>query len=252
MKLFALITIIVLVGCQPKSQVYNYEGENLKVAGNDSTHHTIENIVMPFRVDMEAQMDITIGNAAKTFENSRTKAETNIGNWMADILFKTGFNYLEQNNISASPHFCFSLLNKGGIRAPLNAGNITIGNIFEIMPFDNEIVIVKLAASTVKQIINYLFSVNGQPVSNAVFYLSSNSGKVEIGNQYYDYNGPVYVITSDYLAKGGDKMDFFTNAKEYWQTGILIRDALLNEVKDKKEVKAPGNFGRILFTKENE
>ena len=250
MKFYTVLIIFLLVGgCHPKGPLYDVNGENIEVSGKDSINKKIEKIVQPYRSEMDIEMDIVIGQAPQTLFNSRTEPETHLGNWVADVVFKSGFEYLESNNIAPNKNLCFALLNKGGLRAPLNKGDITVGNIYEIMPFDNEIVIVKLEARMIKHIINYLFEITGQPVSNAIFYLSSNAGKVEIGNQHFDYSQPVYIVTSDYLAKGGDNMDFFKNSINYIQTGILIRDELLKNVKTSKQIISPKDFGRIQFIK---
>jgi hypothetical protein len=64
----------------------------------------------------------------------------------------------------------------------------------------------------------------------------------------YNFERNINIITSDYLAKGGDKMNFLKSDKMI-QTGILMRDALLNYVIEVKELPEFKVEDRIFFVK---
>ena len=85
-----------------------------------------------------------------------------------------------------------------------NKGEITKGDIYKLMPFDNELVWVKLPIEVLKDIEDYLMTKGGEPVSNANM---SNSNLAINGIRKETTH--FWVITSDYLMNGGDKMDFF-------------------------------------------
>ncbi len=251
MKRFLGICLIVgLVSCHSKQYIQSHDTDRYAVkdsiTGFDSK---IEQKIAPYREGMEAEMNVVIGNCEKTLPKERNLPESDLGNWVADIVYTSGFSYIKKQQPNISENTIFTLINKGGLRSSLNEGEVTKGNIFELMPFDNEIVIVKLTPVKIKKMIHYLFMNNGQPVSNAVFYLSSDKGQVHLGGRPYNFDEDVYVITSDYLAKGGDKMTFFNGPLEYIQTGILIRDAILSSVMLSKRIIAPENNNRIQFVK---
>ena len=67
-----------------------------------------------------------------------------------------------------------ALLNFGGLRAPINQGEITVGNVFELMPFDNTIMMVRLKPQAIAAMLDYLLEKGGQPVSNSRFELSES------------------------------------------------------------------------------
>jgi 2',3'-cyclic-nucleotide 2'-phosphodiesterase (5'-nucleotidase family) len=49
-----------------------------------------------------------------------------------------------------------AITNNGGIRTSFPEGNITLGNVYEVMPFDNELVVITLSGETMKKVIDYL------------------------------------------------------------------------------------------------
>ena len=117
----------------------------------------------------------------------------------------------------------------GGLRNPLSKGDILLGDVYKLMPFDNEIVVVELPFSSLEKIAHYLMNSGGEPISNAV--LDFNHIDI-IGDS--GESDSFYVITSDYLMNGGDNMTFFEDKLSVLNTGVLMRDAMIDEVKKQK------------------
>jgi len=248
MRIFALVfSLLIIVSCKVK-QISDYNGVNYPISDTTFASNDLDSLIQPYKVEMESKMDKIIGVAEEDL--IKYTPESPLGNFVADVVFNAGFGYgLKNENLAFSKSNTLCLLNFGGLRAPINKGDITIGNVYELMPFDNEIVIVSLSPSQVKEMLVYLFIKHGQPISNAVVLLSSDKQKLDIGGKAYNFEKDIYVITSDYLAKGGDKMNFFKSSKMI-QTGTLMRDALLNHVKTKKTIPFYDVEGRIQFIKE--
>ena len=87
--------------------------------------------------------------------------EGNLGNFVCDALFKKHVDYLAEDLQKAD----FVLLNNGGLRTNVPAGTLTIGKLFELMPFDNELVIVTLNSSSMAQLLDFIAKKGGMPVS---------------------------------------------------------------------------------------
>jgi 2',3'-cyclic-nucleotide 2'-phosphodiesterase (5'-nucleotidase family) len=150
-----------------------------------------------------------------------------LGQWVTDMMNKVAGTQI-------------AITNGGGLRCPIPAGNITVGKMYEMMPFDNTLVKMELKGSDIKRVIENGIAnssigwvqVGGIKVyynKDAAFgnritamYLS-NGTKVEM-DKYYT------VVTNDFMYTGGDKFDF-TGAKNVVDTGLPIRDALVNELK---------------------
>jgi len=123
------------------------------------------------------------------------------------------------------------LLNTGGIRSSLGKGPVTLGDIFRIMPFENSIVWLRLPISSLDKIQYYLQQSGGEPISNA----SMNQGKLTV-NGVTENTTYFWVITTDYLANGGDRMDFFQDAVERSDKKTLLRDVFIEEAKIQKKL----------------
>ncbi len=245
MKQFCAIALVfILVGCS-HSTYESYTAENV---GLDSTYNSndLESIIAPYRSEVDAQMSAVIGVCDSTL--IKYAPESPLGNFAADAIFEKGitlappgFNDFKVNNSIA-------LLNFGGLRAPINQGDITIGNVFEFMPFDNTITIVKLDLDGVDALLDYLYLMNGQPVSNATFDLGADYKNFTLENLPKEKT-ELYVITSNYLASGGDKMNFLKDATEKWDSGILMRDVFIEYIKEKGVIKNVGIDRRMKISK---
>ena len=139
----------------------------------------------------------------------------------------------------------FCVLNYGGFRTSLAAGEVTRGDIFELMPFENRIVIVELDYRKTKALVDYLAKRGGQPVSNIRMVIQDSSANdVKIAGTYIQER-TYRVVTSDYLANGGDNMTFFINQPrvEYGK----LRQVILDHFKDYDGPLGAQTDGRIRY-----
>lgn len=247
MKLTWIIPFLLLVACATK-EIADYEANNVSVEEQEEDSLLVS-LIEPYQEGMEAQMNEVIGYASVNFE--KMDPESNLGNFSADVVYEAGKQYAQRTKdigINAmNKSMC--LLNFGGLRSSINEGNISIGDIYSLMPFDNTLTLVKLSGEQMKALAIYLFEVHGQPVSNATFQLSSNQQNVSIGGVPYAFDEDVIVVTSDYLANGGDKMTFFNDPIRKWDSGMLIRDVFLDYVKANDTIVDFPVEGRITFVK---
>ena len=153
------------------------------------------------------------------------------------------------------PDFC--VLNNGGFRTSLNKGPITKGKIFEIMPFDNYLVVVTLNDKQLNELLDYIKKKSqmgasrksGVPVSGIRMRITDNEiDKCFIQNVKYNPNKNYHILTTDYLANGGDNMTFFKKASNYINTEVLLRDAIIDYIREINKIgtKVEAKFdGRI-------
>lgn len=241
-----LIPSLLLLACH--SQSYEqYEGANTLL---DSTYQAnqLERIIEPYRDEVESTMNQKIGFAPEPLVNYAP--ESPLSNFAADVVFQKGLNLVDDSQIfsAVNNENTIGLLNFGGLRAPINAGAITVGNMFEVMPFDNTIVLVRLNPQEVDQLIVYLKKEGGQPVSNARFDYRGGTPIFYLDNETFKKGESLNVITSNYLASGGDGMNFLRDATQKWDTGVLIRDAFIEHVQQVDTITAPKITGRIKLS----
>lgn len=206
-----------LLACSSVS-IQSAASNTINVTGETAENSKLDQLIDPYRDSMEQEMNEVIAIADTNFIVERPCG--NLNNWVADAIFTN-----ETKTVRMSmPVMC--LLNTGGIRSTLNKGEITIGDIFKIAPFDNEIVWVKMPISSLLKIQEYLIKSGGEPISGAQLV----DGKLVV-NGVTDETTEFILITSDYLFNGGDNMTFFKDHLEVTFKGKLMRDALIEEAK---------------------
>jgi 2',3'-cyclic-nucleotide 2'-phosphodiesterase (5'-nucleotidase family) len=206
------------LGCSFKAHV-SATSKNLGVDSNvDGTDH-IEQFIVPYRDSLALQMGEVIGMADTSFEV--VFPSSNLMNWATDALLLQE----TQTVRLAEPVIC--ILNAGGLRASLNKGPITVGDLFKLMPFDNSVAWVRLPVSRIEAIETFMKNQpKGVPLANARF----EKGKLTIQG-LNETHTDFWVITSDYLAQGGDKMTFFLAPEAYQLKPKNLRDVFIEEVK---------------------
>ena len=215
-----IIVIFLGAGLLACSSVSVKYGSGTKIAVDDTyaPNEEVESMIRPYRDSMQAEMNVVIARSDTNFIVERPCG--NLNNWVADAILQS---QIGQARLEAPT---FRLLNTGGIRATLNKGNITIGDIFKIAPFDNEIVWVKMPIAALQLIENYLIKSGGEPIAGA----SMKDGQLVVDG-VNEATTHCWIITSDYLYNGGDNMSFFQQKLDVSFTGILMRDALIHEAK---------------------
>ncbi|HEX5204420.1 MAG TPA: 5'-nucleotidase C-terminal domain-containing protein, partial [Actinoplanes sp.] len=113
--------------------------------------------------------------------------------------------------LAAEPGADISVGNGGGLRADLPAGPLTYGSVFEVMPFDNVLVNVRLTGRQLRQV--FAASIQqgrrGLGFSGIRVAARCQAGALAVtmtrasGTEIAD-DDPVLLVTSDFLATGGD------------------------------------------------
>lgn len=143
-----------------------------------------------------------------------------------------------------------AIVNGGGIRAGFEAGDITMGDMYTILPFDNTLVTLKVTGAELKKLIEHgIFPADfrpGQFYGIDVWYdKDAEAGKKITKIQLLDGtevkdDGVYTVSTLDFLLTGGDKYDF-SKATEISDTYLPLRDLIADAIK---------KMGTIEFTYE--
>lgn len=127
-----------------------------------------------------------------------------------------------------------AIINGGGVRAPLTKGTITLGDMYTILPFDNNVISMKVKGSKLKELIEHGINPDGfgwgQYSGLTVWYDSEtdkvSSMRLSDGTKVED--NEYYTLTSiDFLMTGGDSYNFDGHIEP-----VVIgemRDIIINE-----------------------
>jgi 2',3'-cyclic-nucleotide 2'-phosphodiesterase (5'-nucleotidase family) len=204
--------------------------------------HYIKEIA-PYKRQLDSIMKQPLTYAKEDF--TKEGYSSNEGNLLADLVLNFAEKYAKEKNIPA-PEFC--LLNIGGVRTIIPKGTVTVENIFEVAPFENEIVFIQLDGNQVKAMFDYLEKEKkGHPLAGArIVYKKDRLHSAEIGGKPFDAGKKYWIVTIDYLMNGGDRMDFFTRSKKNVITQLKLRNVLIEQMKQYKTL--PGSKEeRLIF-----
>lgn len=228
------IALLSLTACKTTSlQVANVQTQknisiNKELKDDEGFAKFIEPYTLKLNKEMNQKISYTQVNLTKEGDNS------NLGNLLADYTFDGADVWTKANlnkNVDAA------LINIGGIRTTIGKGDILLKNVFEVMPFENEVIIVKMKGSDLQGLFDYYAKTQvNNPVSH--LYIETNNGQLtktlingKVVNPTQDY----YIATSDYLALGGDNMKFFSKGESI-PTGIKLRDLFIDYFKKNAEI----------------
>ena len=173
-------------------------------------------------------MNKPISYSLGTYKKNDGILNSSLGNMFADAtydLINPIFKDKTGNSIDVV------LLNNGGIRSIISQGPVSEKTAFELMPFENSIVIVKLDGNSIKKMVDYLVKVRlPHPIKGLEIILNKDYSveSVLLNNNLIDENKIYFVATTDYLLDGGDKMYFLAESKESTIIDYKMRDVLID------------------------
>lgn len=214
-----------LLACSPHLNT-GYNAERISVVSANGRDVEMDSLVAPYRRELAKEMNRVIGSVAQDLSPERPNSL--LGQWVTDLTLQYGKDSLLAGQTD-EPVIC--LLNTGGLRASLSKGPLTVGDIYKIMPFDNQIVALKLPVSQLSEMAKYITQSGGEPIAGCVL----ENGSIRF-TQVEEEPTHFWVITSDFLANGGDKMLFLQKAIERKTKGVLLRDLLLIEASRQQKI----------------
>ena len=222
------LSILTLIGCTKVMHVTNSEAQSYKLSNEEvAADKAVDDLIKPYRTKLDEVMNEVIGYSETDLY--KTQPEGTLNNWMADVIQFQSKKHFKKN-------VDCTILNYGGIRIPsITKGDITRSKIFELMPFDNEIVLMSMDKKTLTELLNMVAINGGWPISKELKMTISNGVATDVMINEKPLADKTYqVALPDYIANGGDKC-FFLADKDRIRLGVLVRDALLEHVEEMTE-----------------
>ncbi len=202
--------------------------------------YTTKDVLRPVVADEQAPADSTIAALVNRYDNEiraefakvvgstevdllrQPMAESNVGNLIADAIREAG-----------GADIAFQ--NGGGIRADLPAGDITLEELYTLLPFDNVVVTMTLRGEQVLQLLEAsgdqhtkILQMSGLSV---VYDMSRPAGlrvlEANVRGERLKREAQYRVATNDFLAVGGDRFTTFQEG-----SGLVYGDTLRDVVSD--------------------
>lgn len=242
------VTITCLSACNDAPQkLSKISGQQLPITDSINVTDSIDIFVAPYRSRVNEVLDSTLAYAPKQITKNDGKYNTSAGNLMADIILSEAnpiFKSRTGNDID------FVISNHGGIRSIISKGKVSARTAYEVMPFENSIVVVAIKGKSVRDLISFLINANSpHPIAGMQIVLNNNETLKDVNIQGlpFDENRTYYVATSNYLADGGDDMGFFKDDINPVDLNYLIRNAMIDYFKkvDTLRAKVDDRFIKI-------
>jgi 2',3'-cyclic-nucleotide 2'-phosphodiesterase (5'-nucleotidase family) len=202
---------------------------------------------------MDEKLNTVVAKTEVDLDGERSTVrlkESNLANIIADSLIAlTGADVAIQNG--------------GGVRASIEKGEITIKDIYTVLPFDNTVVVVEATGKTIWETLEHGVS----------WYPSAGGGFLQVAGMEYTFDASkepgerivsvtidgepikmdkVYTLAAnDFLTGGGDKFTMLAECKEVLRTKHFLRDSFKEYIQE-LEVIAPVVEGRITILNEAE
>jgi len=238
-KIIPLLAIFLAFSCSKEKQsVSKIEGKRININDSIAVNQEIEDFIKPFRERIQEDMEKMLSYAPIDMHKNDGELETTIGNLMADLV-KSQSDPVYKKRTDKSIDIC--LLNHGGIRAPIPKGPIKTRTAFNVMPFENSIVVAELTAKNVHNMVAYLAAAKrAHPIAGLTIKLDKDFNVTEaLVNGKPIEDGKTYtVVTSDYLQNGGDRMNFLKNPETLEVLDYKIRNAMIDYFKSVDTIPA--------------
>lgn len=175
----------------------------------------------PYRAAVDSVMKIGIGRVARDMDKNE------MTNFMADFVVD------EARRMSGGP-VDFSIVNKGGVRGEFRKGVLTVGDVMQVFPFDNRVVVLKMTGSDVLDNLRVMTRTGGNGLSremDVVFDGRDNIVSARLNGKEIAPDSIYSVATIDYLANGGDYMEPLSRGERVAQSEGKIYDDMIESLR---------------------
>lgn len=210
------------------------------VADSIRDDRQVESLVAPFRDRMAEEILQVIGEAAIPL--AKATPEGTLGNFAADAMLRAA-----RQQLDGPVHM--ALTNNGGLRVPIAPGPITVGQMYELMPFENMLSVLTLSGHQIVEMADQLAAVRGEPIAGFSFRIETEGDRLVardllIGGEPVELEAEYRLVTNDYMANGGDSPSAIHEPLARVDLPVLLRDAFIAYVMEEGVIR-PELEGRI-------
>jgi 2',3'-cyclic-nucleotide 2'-phosphodiesterase (5'-nucleotidase family) len=217
--------MLFLGSCAKHTYIVAQKNNTYSIDNQIKRDTSFENLITPYRTKIEGQMNEII--AVLDNDLIKVQPECTLGNLVADLMME----YCTENKIEGE----VAVVNYNGLRIPgVSQGDLPRSKIFEVMPFDNAVVLLQLNKTQVVQLCDAMAQKGGWHISKGLRFEihDGKSQNISINGKALTDDKTYPFVMSDYVANGGDNCTFLTTLPQN-NCKILIRDMLLKQIEAK-------------------
>ena len=243
--IWVIVLAISLFSCLPQYRITEMQGGIIEIDStfDSNPNPALKKLVLSYKTQLDREMNIPIGISVNLMEYRRP--ESLLTNLTSDVMKEYGDEHLPDGAD-------IGVMNVHGHRATMPKGTVTIGNLYEIYSFDNAITFLDLKGDDLKKMFDAYARIGGAGISSNVKLIIEDKKvkSVTVDDKPIDNKKDYKIVTLDYLAEGNDNMSAFLNAISTNNTGVTLRDIMIDWVKEQtrmgKEIESAVD-GRIII-----
>lgn len=197
----------------------------------------VTKILHTAKSEIEPVKNLVLGKTVRPLSHNRKQLSL-LGQWSSDVL---------KQAVDAD----IALQNGGGLRVSIPAGNVTMGQLYEVMPFDNTLVIAEMTGQQIVEVLEY--GIRNEQIGmlqfsgiKVIYDPSLPKGKqvaqVVLSDGQPLQTETIYkVVTNDFMASGGDGFTMFQAAKSLTDTYQPVRDTLIEAIRRQQTIDFSGD-----------
>ena len=188
----------------------------------------IESVILPYRIILNHEIKEVLCNAKVPLYGGHP--ESPLANFCADLVRNESDSIcLKQFR---SIHIAIAMVNRGGLRVLIPKGEVEVRDMFELMPFENQVVFLRMSGTDLRRFIDHMAARGGEGISGMKFGIKENKGiNPMIEGKPLDDSKNYWLATSDYLANGGDGNVVLKEITERVSSGVKIRDMFIDHLR---------------------
>lgn len=208
---------------------YKYQYKMVRI---DSTYDAKVDAKLAKYVDkkrrqMEKQMQVVVAHTDQELESYAP--ESPLSNFLTDILLNESSKYIKDTAFS---NVDVSMLNFGGIRTSMPKGNVTVGDLYRISPFDNYLTFIALKGSELKKALSRFTDQFNAPYSGVTMvYTNNKPSQILVQGKPIDNSRMYKLVTLNFISDGGDHLLEDIQYEKIEYTTVTFRDFLIAELK---------------------
>ena len=211
-------------------EVEHIQARHIEVGPSTPEDPRMAAYLAPYRDSLSALLDGVIAYSPEYLaKNDKNGA---LGAWLSDLSIDQVNRFLRAKGIDQP--IDVALFNAGGERTSLPQGDVKLSFVYEFMPFENTYVLVRLGGEQMEQMFRYLADASLQgtfhPLGGMCLTVR-NGGKAlsaRIGGRAFDPRKEYTVLTTDFLLKGGDNMNWFAVNRGVLETELKMRESIMD------------------------
>nr|BCX01582.1 MAG: hypothetical protein KatS3mg041_1628 [Bacteroidota bacterium] len=219
------LILIGLSACSGPQQVrWTPEARFFVLDSSVPTDSALQVLLAPYKRIYDSALGQVIGYAPRTLERGRPEGA--LGNFVADLMLQWA-----HHQWPGRVHVALS--NYGGLRAPLYAGSITIGAIYEVMPFENTMTRLEFTGAQLLRLADRIAEQGGHPIAGMRFRIRNRRAEeVRIGEEPVDPDRRYGLVTTNFVADGGDGiLTPLGPPLEREDTIVLLREVIIAHIR---------------------